>query len=238
MLDWLESAKPDVLAIQETKTRDPDFPVEEFTKAGFNVAFAGQPTYNGVAIVARKAIESEIHDLDDFQDVQRRVLGATIDGVRIINLYVPNGQTVESDKYQYKLRWLAALRAHLERELSDYNQCIVLGDFNIAPEDRDVHDPEHWRGKVLCSDAEREALNNILTLGFVDTFRLFEDDNGSFSWWDYRAAAFRRNLGLRIDLVLASNALAKACTAASIDVEPRRRERPSDHTPVIAEFDI
>jgi len=238
VLDWLASAKPDVLAIQETKTKDADFPVAEFTQAGFNVAFAGQPTYNGVAVVARQSIESTIQDLDDFDDDQRRVLGTTIGGVRVINLYVPNGQSVDSEKYQYKLRWLAALLSHLERELREHTHCVVLGDFNIAPADRDVHDPELWRGKVLCSDAEREALNNILTLGFVDTFRLFEDSSDNFSWWDYRAAAFRRNLGLRIDLILASEALARACTAATIDVEPRRRERPSDHAPVLAEFAI
>lgn len=236
VLEWMSTAAPDVLGIQETKTRDADFPVREFAEAGFNVAFAGQPTYNGVAIVARNGIDAAVHDLDGFEDEQRRVLCATIGGVRVINLYVPNGQSVDSDKYRYKLRWLAALRTHLERELREHSHCVVLGDFNIAPEDRDVHDPEQWRGKVLCSDAEREALNNILELGFVDTFRLFEDGNGSFSWWDYRAAAFRRNMGLRIDLVLASNALARACTAASIDVEPRRWERPSDHTPVLAEF--
>jgi exodeoxyribonuclease-3 len=238
VLDWLATAKPDVLAIQETKTKDADFPVAEFKEAGFNVAFAGQPTYNGVAVVARRNIDSTIHDLDDFDDDQRRVLATTIGGVRVINLYVPNGQSVESEKYQYKLRWLAALHAHLARELREHAHCVVLGDFNIAPADQDVHDPELWRGKVLCSDAEREALNNILTLGFVDTFRLFNDSGDNFSWWDYRAAAFRRNMGLRIDLILASEALARTCTAATIDVEPRRRERPSDHAPVLAQFAI
>ena len=238
VLDWLGAAKPDVLALQETKTKDPDFPVEAFADAGYQVAFAGQPTYNGVALIAREPIESTIHDLDDFKDEQRRVLGATIAGVRVLNLYVPNGQSVDSEKYQYKLNWLSALYAHLEQELKSYDRCVVLGDFNIAPEDRDVHDPEQWRDKVLCSEPEREALNRILSLGFVDTFRMFEDADNVFSWWDYRAAAFRRNLGLRIDLILASNALAGACTAASIDVEPRRLERPSDHTPVVAEFDV
>ena len=158
--------------------------------------------------------------------------------MRVINLYVPNGQSVESEKYQYKLRWLSALHAHLERELREHAHCVVLGDFNIAPADQDVHDPQLWRGKVLCSDAEREALNNILSLGFVDTFRLFNDNGDNFSWWDYRAAAFRRNMGLRIDLILASKALARTCTAATIDVEPRRRERPSDHAPVLAQFAI
>ena len=238
VLDWLAAAQPDVLAIQETKTKDPDFPVDAFAQAGYEVAFSGQPTYNGVALVSRQPIEATIHDLPDFDDDQRRVLGASIGPLRVINLYVPNGQSVDSPKYHYKLSWLDALRNHLKAELRQHERCVVLGDFNIAPEDRDVHDPEQWRGKVLCSEPEREALNNILALGFVDTFRLFEDGDGNFSWWDYRAAGFRRNLGLRIDLVLASNALAEACTAASIDVEPRRRERPSDHTPVIAEFAI
>lgn len=238
VLDWLDSAKPGVLAIQETKTKDSDFPVEAFTEAGYQVAFAGQPTYNGVAIAASQPVDSTIFGLDGFEDDQKRVLGATIGPVRVLNLYVPNGQSVDSDKYQYKLSWLSALRTHLRRELAEHEHCVVLGDFNIAPEDRDVHDPEKWRGKVLCSEAEREALDNILQLGFVDTFRLFEQGNDQFSWWDYRAAAFRRNLGLRIDLVLASKSLASSCTAASIDVAPRRLERPSDHTPVIAEFDI
>jgi exodeoxyribonuclease-3 len=238
VLDWLASADADVLAIQETKTKDPDFPVDAFAEAGYQVAFAGQPTYNGVAIVARQPIDATITDLDAFEDEQRRVLGATIGSVRVLNLYVPNGQSVESEKYQYKLSWLNALHDHLERELETHEHCVVLGDFNIAPEDRDVHDPEQWRDKVLCSKPEREALDNILKLGFVDTFRMFEDGDEQFSWWDYRAAAFRRNLGLRIDLILASESLASRCSAAAIDVEPRRLERPSDHTPVIAEFDI
>ena len=238
VLDWLATAQPDVLGIQETKTKDPDFPVEAFAEAGYQVAFAGQPTYNGVALVAREQIESTITDLASFEDEQRRVLGATVGAVRVLNLYVPNGQTVESDKYQYKLRWLSALHAHLEQELRTHEHCVVIGDFNIAPEDRDVHDPEQWRGKVLCSDAERAALNNILELGFVDTFRLHSLEEGQFSWWDYRAAAFRRKHGVRIDLILASKSLASVCTAASIDIEPRRLERPSDHTPVVAEFDV
>lgn len=238
VLDWLAAAQADVLGIQETKTKDPDFPVDAFAQAGYKVAFAGQPTYNGVAIVSKLPIDSTITDLDSFEDEQRRVIGATIGGVRILNLYVPNGQTVESDKYQYKLKWLNALHTHLQKELDTHERCVVMGDFNIAPEDRDVHDPDQWRGKVLCSDAERDALNNILNLGFVDTFRLFEESDGLFSWWDYRAAAFRRNLGMRIDLVLASKSLASSCSAATIDVAPRRLERPSDHTPVCAEFGV
>jgi exodeoxyribonuclease-3 len=237
VMQWLASAQPDVLAIQETKTKDADFPVDAFKEAGYETAFSGQPTYNGVAIVSRLPLSDVVRDLDGFGDEQRRVLGATIGKVRVLNLYVPNGQSVDSEKYQYKLRWLSALRGHLARELERHADCVVLGDFNIAPEDRDVHDPDAWRGKVLCSEPEREALNNILNLGFTDTFRLFDQPEGSYSWWDYRAAGFRRNLGLRIDLVLASNALSKRCKGASIDVEPRRWERPSDHTPVMSEFD-
>jgi exodeoxyribonuclease-3 len=237
VLQWLESAKPDVLAIQETKTKDGDFPADAFAEAGYQAAFSGQPTYNGVAIVSRLAITDVVRDLDGFADEQRRVLGATIGSVRVLNLYVPNGQSVDSDKYQYKLRWLDALRKHLAQELERNPDCVVLGDFNIAPEDRDVHDPDAWRGKVLCSEPERAALNNILELGFSDTFRLFEQAEGSYSWWDYRAAGFRRNLGLRIDLVLASKPLSSRCISASIDIEPRRWERPSDHTPVVSEFD-
>jgi exodeoxyribonuclease-3 len=236
VLTWISTEHPDVLALQETKTKDEDFPVQAFADAGYQVAFSGQPTYNGVAIISRSAATAISTGLQDFEDEQRRVLGATIDGFRILNLYVPNGQSVESDKYQYKLDWLSALTAQLKDELNRYQRIVILGDFNIAPEDRDVHDPEEWRGKVLCSEPERKALNNILQLGFTDTFRLFKNDAGCYSWWDYRAAGFRRNRGLRIDLILASNVLKKACSAACIDIEPRRWERPSDHTPVVAEF--
>jgi exodeoxyribonuclease-3 len=237
VLQWLESARPDVLAVQETKTIDENFPVDAFREAGFETAFSGQPTYNGVAIISRLPMSDVVRELDGFGDEQRRVLAATIGKVRVVNLYVPNGESVDSEKYQYKLRWLAALRGHLAQELERHPECVVLGDFNIAPDDRDVHDPDAWRGKVLCSEPEREALNNILELGFTDTFRLFDQAERSYSWWDYRAAGFRRNLGLRIDLVLASKPLAKRCKSASIDVEPRRWERPSDHTPVLSEFD-
>ena len=236
VMTWLDSAKPDVLALQETKTKDEEFPVAAFADAGYEISYSGQPTYNGVAIVSRKPAIDIQTDLESFDDAQRRVLGATIDGVRVLNLYVPNGQSVESDKYTYKLSWLDALTKQLEHDLARYERLVVLGDFNIAPEDRDVHDPEEWFGKVLCSDPERNALNNILNLGLVDTFRLMEQDAGHYSWWDYRAAAFRRKRGMRIDLVLASNDLSKSCKSATIDVEPRRWERPSDHTPVIAEF--
>jgi len=230
--------RPDVLALQETKTKDEDFPVAAFSEAGFEVAYAGQPTYNGVAIVSRAPADSIVTNLQGFEDSQRRVLGASFGKIRVLNLYVPNGQSVDSDKYQYKLRWLEALHSQLITDLERYEHCVVLGDFNIAPENRDVHDPEEWADKVLCSEPERNALNNIFELGFCDTFRLFDQAENSFSWWDYRAAGFRRNRGLRIDLVLASKSLSAYCTGASVDIEPRRWERPSDHTPVVAEFSI
>lgn len=236
VLAWLESDKPDVLALQETKLTDENFPVEAFESAGYHAVFSGQPTYNGVALISREPGEDVATGIDGFEDPQRRVLAATYGGVRVMNLYVPNGQSVESDKYGYKLEWLAALHAQLASEAGRYEHRVILGDFNIAPDDRDVHDPAAWEGKVLCTDKERDALTGILGLGFVDTFRLFEQPEKSYSWWDYRAAAFRRNLGMRIDLILASEGLSGLCTGSHIDVGPRRWERPSDHTVVVAEF--
>lgn len=236
VVEWLERERVDVLALQETKTKDENFPVDDFAKLGYNVAFSGQPTYNGVALISLQSLSEIRTDIGSFEDSQRRVLAATIDGIRIYNLYVPNGQSVDSDKYQYKLRWLAALNRQVQHELDEYPNSILLGDFNIAPEDRDVHDPAAWAGKVLCSEPEREALRALTALGFQDVFRNFEQEDQSFSWWDYRAAAFRRNMGLRIDLILASGSLKENCAACRIDVEPRRLDRPSDHTPVIAEF--
>jgi exodeoxyribonuclease-3 len=236
--EWLEAEQPDVLALQETKTRDEDFPTAAFEALGYRSAFSGQPTYNGVAMITRDDAADIVTDLDGIDDPQRRVLGATIRGVRIFNLYVPNGQSVESDKYQYKLRWLDCLHATLARELEHHQHCVMLGDFNIAPDDRDVHDPAAWEGKVLCSVPERAALARLLDLGFTDVFRAFEQPEKSFSWWDYRAAGFRRNHGMRIDLILATQLLGERCGECRIDVEPRRLERPSDHTPVVAEFSL
>ena len=238
VLDWLAAEKPDVFALQETKTVDENFPIEQIEAAGYRAAFAGQKTYNGVATLSLapgEEIETELPGLDD---PQRRVLASTIDGVRVLNVYVPNGQEVGSDKYAYKLDWLEKLRGYLAAELSRHPRLVVLGDFNIAPEDRDVHDPEAWRGKVLCSDPERAALGALLELGLSDLFRLFDQEERLFSWWDYRMLGFRRNHGLRIDLILGSKALAEACTSCRIDKDPRKRERPSDHTPVVAEFDL
>ncbi len=238
VLDWLRDRQPDILALQETKLTDPDFPTLDIANAGYQSVFAGQKTYNGVAILSRLPAGETVTDLPGLDDPQRRVLGATIDSVRVLNLYVPNGQSVGSDKYAYKLAWLDRLATWLETELAHHPRLVVLGDFNIAPEDRDVHDPAAWAGQVLCSDAERVAFRRLLDLGFKDTFRLFPQEEHAFSWWDYRAAAFRRNLGLRIDHILASPALAADCTACGVDKAPRRLERPSDHAPVIAEFAI
>jgi len=238
VLDWLAAEKPDVFALQETKTVDEHFPVEQIEAAGYRAAFAGQKTYNGVATLSLAAGEEIATELPGLDDPQRRILASTIDGVRVLNVYVPNGQEVGSDKYAYKLDWLEKLRSYVAAELSRHPRLVVLGDFNIAPEDRDVHDPEAWRGKVLCSDPERAALGALLELGLSDLFRLFDQEERLFSWWDYRMLGFRRNHGLRIDLILGSRSLAQACTSCSIDKEPRRRERPSDHTPVVAEFDF
>jgi exodeoxyribonuclease III len=238
VLDWLATNTPDVVGLQETKLVDGAFPVDAIREAGYEVSFSGQPTYNGVALLSRSPQGDIVTALGGMDDPQRRVLGATIDGVRVFNLYVPNGQAVGTDKYAYKLAWLAALRTMLETELALHPQVVVMGDFNIAPDDRDVHDPVAWAGKVLCSEPERDALGRVLALGLVDTFRLFEQPEGIYSWWDYRAGGFRRNHGLRIDLVLASNGLAGACSGSWVDIEPRRNERPSDHAPALAVFDL
>lgn len=236
LLTWLGDVGPDMIGLQETKLTDDKFPVAEIEAAGYHCAFSGQKTYNGVAILSRGTPVDVVTAIPDFDDTQRRVIAATIDGIRFINLYVPNGQEVGSDKYRYKLDWMDALHAFLQDELSRHPDLVVVGDFNIAPDDRDVHDPVAWQGKVLCSDAERSALARLCDLGLRDTFRLFEDDAGTFSWWDYRAGGFRRNHGLRIDLVLASTSMAERCTGSTVDIAPRSWERPSDHAPVVARF--
>ena len=236
--EWLQSAKPDIIALQEIKLTDDRFPAAELEALGYHSAFSGQKTYNGVALLATRALETTLRDIPGLADPQRRVLAAQCGKLQVINLYVPNGQAVGSDKYAYKLAWLAALRDWLAAELTRNPYLVVLGDFNIAPEDRDVHDPAAWVGQVHVSEAERAALAALLQLGLVDVFRKFQQPEASFSWWDYRAGAFRRNHGLRIDLILASPALAALCTGCTIDREPRLAERPSDHTPVIATFDI
>lgn len=236
VLDWLREQQPDILALQETKLTDADFPTLDIANAGYRAVFAGQKTYNGVAILSRLPASDLITDLPGLADPQRRVLGATVGNLRVLNLYVPNGQAVGSDKYAYKLAWLDHLSQMLATELARHPCLVTLGDFNIAPEDRDVHDPAAWAGQVLCSDRERAAFQRLLDLGLKDAFRLFPQAEHSFSWWDYRAAAFRRNLGLRIDHILLSPALAAVCTACQVDKTSRQWQRPSDHAPVVAEF--
>ena len=238
VLEWLAAAAPDVLALQETKLTDDAFPAAALLEAGYHSVFSGQKTYNGVAILSREPAAGVLRDIPRYDDPQRRVLAATIGGVRVIDLYVPNGQAVDSDKYHYKLGWLRALRQWLREEIAAHPDLVVLGDFNIAPEDRDVHDPAGWVGSVHVSPDEREALRDTLAIGFEDVFRRFEQPPASYSWWDYRAGAFRRNHGLRIDLVLASTPLAARCRSCVIDATPRRAEQASDHTPVVATFDI
>jgi exodeoxyribonuclease-3 len=236
---WLAEHRPDIVALQETKLPDADFPLAALQALGYDAAFNGQRTYNGVAILSRHPIVSIATALPGFVDEQRRVLAVETGGLRVIDLYVPNGQAIGSDKYDYKLRWLASLAQWLRAEAAAHPNLVVLGDFNIAPEDRDVHDPAAWEGSVHVSAPERAALAELTgSLGLVDVFRSFEQPEKSYSWWDYRAGAFRRNNGLRIDLILAHPALAARCLECTIDREPRRAKRPSDHAPVIARFDI
>ncbi len=230
LTQWLSANPTDVVLLQETKLSDAEFPRAEIAALGYQVAFAGQKTYNGVATLAREEPADVVTDLPALSDPQRRLLAATIGGVRVINVYVPNGQSVDSEKYAYKLAWLAALESYLQMELAAHRKLLILGDFNIAPEDLDVHDPEAWQGSVLVSEPERAAL--------VDVFRRFEQPPRSYSWWDYRQGAYRRNNGLRIDLILATPEMAEACRFCRIDREPRAWERPSDHAPCIASFDI
>jgi exodeoxyribonuclease-3 len=236
--DWLAANPVDVIALQETKLPDADFPGAEISSLGMHAAFSGQRTYNGVAIVSKQEPADVVTGIPGFEDEQRRVIATTIAGVRVIDVYVPNGQTVGSEKFEYKMRWLDALRGYVAAELAQHTRLVVLGDFNIAPEDRDVHDPKAWEGSVHVSEPERAALRSLLETGLTDCFRIFDQPEKSFSWWDYRMMAFRRNAGLRIDLILASAELAKKCEQSRIDKTPRRHERPSDHTPVLAAFDI
>jgi exodeoxyribonuclease-3 len=234
LLDFLATRQPDVVCLQETKLEDPNFPRAELEAAGYQVAFSGQKTYNGVALLAKAPLAEVQIGIPGLDDEQKRVIAATVGDVRVVCVYIPNGQSVDSDKYQYKLKWLAALTAWLREELARQPKLALLGDYNIAPEDRDVHDPVAWKDQVLCSEPERAAFRKLLELGLTDSFRLFEQPEKSFTWWDYRMMGFRRNHGLRIDHILLSEALAATCTASSIDRDMRKLERPSDHAPVIA----
>lgn len=236
LLGWLAEKRPDVVCLQETKLEDGNFPQAAIEAAGYRVAFAGQKTYNGVALLAREVLADVAVGNPHFPDPQQRLIAATVGGIRFVCAYVPNGQAVGSDKFDYKLGWLGALNVWLGEQLAIYPELVLAGDFNIAPEDRDVHDPAAWAGQILCSDTERAAFRALLALGLHDSFRLFEQPEKTFSWWDYRMLGFQKNRGLRIDHILLSPPLASRCTGAGIDREMRKRERPSDHAPVFAEL--
>ncbi len=237
LLAWLEKHKPDVLCLQELKTVDDGFPAEEVRALGYHFALLGQRTYNGVAILARSELEDVRNSLDDGDDdVESRLISARVNGVRVISCYVPNGQAITSDKYAYKLRWLDRLLAYLPRHHVASEPLVLCGDFNIAPEDRDCCDPVAWQDSVLCHELVRERWQRLRELGLVDTYRLHEQAAGKFSWWDYRMLSFPKGKGLRIDFVLASQPLAERCTSAAIDRDERKGKLPSDHAPVIAEF--
>lgn len=238
VLQWLEVVQPDVLGLQETKVTDPDFPLAEFVQAGYTACFSGQKSYNGVAVLSKHAMTNVVTDFPQFVDPQRRVLGGVVDGVFVFNLYVPNGSEVGSEKYLYKLEWLEHLQKFTESLVNQYEHVILLGDFNIAPEDRDVHDPIAWTGKVLVSAKERAAFFGLLQHSLVDCFRLFNTADGLFSWWDYRMAGFQRNHGVRIDHILATDSLAELGSGCFVDMAPRGLQRPSDHAPVVADFDL
>ena len=238
VLDWIAKHRPDVVCLQETKLEDAKFPADVLREAGYQALFSGQRTYNGVAILTRAAATEPQKGIPGLEDAQQRVLSATVSGVRVVCVYVPNGENLESPKFQYKMGWLAALRAWLVGELVRHPKLVVAGDYNIAPEPRDVHDPAVWENKIHFTPPEREALHALFGIGLADAFRLFEQPERSYTWWDYRLMAFRRKWGLRIDHVLLSPALVPLCTSCAIDIEPRRLERPSDHAPVIAELNV
>ncbi len=234
VLKWLEDNPVDVLCLQETKLTDDKFPVAAIEAAGYHVAYSGQKTYNGVAILSKLPLTDVVKNNPLYEDAQQRILAATIAGVRVVCAYVPNGQSVGSDKYAYKLGWLDAFHGWLSDEARSHASLAVVGDYNIAPEDRDVHDPQAWEGQVLVSEPERGALQRLLAIGLQDAFRLFEQEDKAFSWWDYRQLGFRLNKGMRIDHILLSPALAARCRACVIDRVPRKWEQPSDHAPVVA----
>jgi exodeoxyribonuclease-3 len=236
VLDWLAANPVEVLCLQETKQQDSDFPQAELQAAGYHSVYSGQKTYNGVAILSRAPAGEVQYGIPDFDGEQKRVIAATCGDIRVVDVYIPNGQSIDSDKYRYKLDWLDKLRDWLKQELAHHPKLVLLGDYNIAPEDRDVHDPVAWQGNVLVSEPEREKFRNLVELGLHDSFRLFEQPEKSFSWWDYRMMGFRRNHGLRIDHILISEPLVAQCKGCVIDKAPRKLERPSDHTPVVVEL--
>ncbi|GGX31931.1 exodeoxyribonuclease III [Undibacterium squillarum] len=236
VLQWLQTNPVDVLCIQETKLTDDKFPQAEIEAAGYHVVFTGQKTYNGVAILSRHPIEDVQKNNPLFEDEQQRIIAATIAGMRIICAYIPNGQAPGTDKFSYKLRWLEALEQWLQQEMAKHPNLALLGDYNIAPDDRDVHDPAAWEGMNLVSPEERTAFQRLIALGLSDSFRQFEQPEKTFSWWDYRALGFRLNKGVRIDHVLLSAPLAQRCISCAVDKVPRKWEQPSDHAPVTAEL--
>ncbi|UJP05656.1 MAG: exodeoxyribonuclease III [Nitrosomonas sp.] len=238
VIDWLAQHQPEILCVQETKLTDENFPVTELAAAGYQAIFTGQKTYNGVAILSKYPGIETVTAIPGLVDEQKRVVAATYGDVRVISVYVPNGEAVGSEKYQYKLAWLPALVHWLKQELERYPKLAVMGDFNIAPEDRDVHDPVLWQGSVLCSQPERDVFADLLNIGLSDSFRLFTQPEKSYTWWDYRMMAFRLNRGLRIDHILLSEQLARSCLSCQIDKAPRKLERPSDHAPVMAELNV
>ena len=235
VLEWLDSNRPDALCLQELKLEDKVFPVAELETAGYKSVFNGQKTYNGVAILSPHPMDEVTRDIPGFDDEQKRIIAATIGDTRIICGYFPNGQAVGSEKFAYKMRWLAALTEWVREEIKRYGKLVLTGDFNVAPETRDAH-PD-WKDEIHVSEPEREAFRALVALGLEDVFRRFDQEDASYSWWDYRMGAFRRNFGLRIDHVLASGPLAERCRSCLIDKGPRKLERPSDHAPVVAEFD-
>lgn len=234
VLDWLAENRPDALCLQELKMEDKAFPLAELETAGYQAAFIGQKTYNGVAILSPKPMDTIVRNIPGFEDEQKRIIAATINGIRVICGYFPNGQAVGSDKFEYKLRWLEALTEWVKEEMRQYPKLVLTGDFNIAPEAIDAH-PD-WKDEIHVSEPERAAFRALTGLGLIDAFRLFEQPERSFSWWDYRMMAFRRNFGLRIDHILVSPALKPACLSCTVDKAPRKLERPSDHTPVVLEL--
>ena len=236
LLDWLAANPVDAIVLQETKLTDAKFPHAELAAAGYRSLCFGQKTYNGVALLSRDEATEPVRNIPGFDDEQARVIAATVRGVRVIGAYIPNGQAPDSDKFVYKLRWLDALRAWVQDELGRHPALVLMGDYNIAPEDRDVHDPVAWFGQIHCTPEERAHFQQLLGLGLCDAFRLFEQPPKSWSWWDYRNLAFRRNQGLRIDHILVSEALKPRVAACSIDKLPRKNERPSDHAPVVLEL--
>lgn len=233
LLDWLRANAVDVIVLQETKLADDKFPVDELREAGYHAVFHGQKTYNGVALLSKEAPTDVVKNNPAFADEHARIIAATVGGVRVVGGYFPNGQAPGSEKFEYKLQWLRGLRDWLREELATHPRLVLMGDYNIAPEDCDVHDPVLWAGQIHCTPEEREHFRGLLALGLVDAFRLFEQPPKSWSWWDYRMLAFRRNQGLRIDHILVSEALRPLVTACTIDKLPRRNERPSDHAPVV-----